>query len=263
MQLRRSARLASKNQEPITKVKTETKVNSESKVNTETKVKTETKVNSETKTKVKTETKTKVKTESKVKKTQNNIMMVIDDTDNTIITITEDNADKYHMRVGDIVTIHSATDIDNICGTVTVVGNDGLKYEGQMLNGWYHGKGVLRTIYGNVYAGDFVNGYMHGNGKLVYSNGQIYEGEFVNDTIHGNGIMTYPMDQLEEVRCPTYIGEYQNGVAHGDGVYDWGTRRECYKGQFKNGAFHGKGTLLKDIGKDLIGTFKNDMYVGK
>lgn len=68
------------------------------------------------------------------------------------------------------------------------------------------------------------------------------------------------MDELEETRCPTYIGDYINDNEHGEGVYDWGTYRECYTGQWKNGDPHGKGKLLKDNGRDQIGIFKNGNF---
>jgi hypothetical protein len=193
-----------------------------------------------------------------------NIQLIIKPPENNTILITKENANKYNLRAGDTIIIHNKTINDSaITGNVTVTGEDGFIYEGEMLNGWFHGKGVSKYDSGTVYRGEYVNGYYHGKGKLVYTNGQSYEGEFANGVRHGKGINTYPMDELEETRCPTYIGDYMNNVEHGEGVYDWGTNRECYTGQWKNGDPHGKGKLLKDNNKDQIGTFKNGSYVGK
>jgi hypothetical protein len=216
-----------------------------------------------------------------------NIQLIIEPPENNTILITEENANKYNLRAGDTIIIHNKTNNDSaITGNVTVTGEDGFIYEGEMLNGWFHGKGVSKYDSGTVYRGEYVNGYYHGKGKmqysdgiiyegefangvrhgkgkLVYTNGQSYEGEFSNNVRHGKGISTYPMDELEETRCPTYIGDYMNNVEHGEGVYDWGTHRECYTGQWKNGDPHGKGKLLKDNNKDQIGTFKNGSFVGK
>jgi hypothetical protein len=216
-----------------------------------------------------------------------NIQLIIEHSENNIIIVTEDNANKYNLRAGDTINIHNnQTDSSTITGDVTVTGTDGFIYKGQMLNGWfhgtgvskynsgavyqgeyvngcYHGKGKIKYSDGIIYEGEFANGVRHGKGKLVYTNGQSYEGEFSNNVRHGKGINTYPMDELEETRCPTYIGDYMNNVEHGEGVYDWGTHRECYTGEWKNGDPHGKGKLLKDNNKDQIGTFKNGSYVGK
>jgi hypothetical protein len=193
-----------------------------------------------------------------------NIQLIIEHSENNTILITEENANKYNLRAGDTIIIHNKTNNDSaITGNVTVTGEDGFIYEGEMLNGWFHGTGVSKYDSGTVYRGEYVNGYYHGKGRIEYSDGIIYEGEFANGVRHGKGINTYPMDELEETRCPTYIGDYMNNVEHGEGVYDWGTNRECYTGQWKNGDPHGKGKLLKDNNKDQIGTFKNGSYIGK
>ena len=39
---------------------------------------------------------------------------------------------------------------------------------------YYDSNGVLR------YEGDFVNGYAHGKGKLIWDDGEYYEGDWIN-----------------------------------------------------------------------------------
>ena len=45
------------------------------------------------------------------------------------------------------------------------------KYEGDMLDGWHHGKGKYYYANGVVYDGDFYKGEFHGEGILIYPNG--------------------------------------------------------------------------------------------
>lgn len=42
------------------------------------------------------------------------------------------------------------------------------KYEGEMLDGWYHGKGKYYYPNGVVYEGEFYKGEFHGEGTLIY-----------------------------------------------------------------------------------------------
>jgi hypothetical protein len=45
------------------------------------------------------------------------------------------------------------------------------RYEGEMLDGWYHGKGKYHFANGSVYQGDFYKGEFHGEGTIIYPNG--------------------------------------------------------------------------------------------
>ena len=44
---------------------------------------------------------------------------------------------------------------------------NGLYYEGQWKNGFYHGKGHMEYE-NNVFTGDFNNGRLHGSGKYLF-----------------------------------------------------------------------------------------------
>jgi hypothetical protein len=45
------------------------------------------------------------------------------------------------------------------------------RYEGETLDGWYHGKGKYYYANGSVYQGDFYKGEFHGEGIITYPNG--------------------------------------------------------------------------------------------
>ena len=45
------------------------------------------------------------------------------------------------------------------------------KYEGDLLENWYHGKGKFTFETGVVYDGEFEKGEFHGEGTLYYPNG--------------------------------------------------------------------------------------------
>lgn len=45
------------------------------------------------------------------------------------------------------------------------------RYEGEMLDGWYHGKGRYTFPNGVIYDGEFSKGEFHGAGILIYPNG--------------------------------------------------------------------------------------------
>ena len=52
----------------------------------------------------------------------------------------------------------------------------GSTYEGDMKDGWYHGKGVFTYPDGVQYKGNFFKGHFHGEGTLHYKNGGYFKG---------------------------------------------------------------------------------------
>ena len=68
--------------------------------------------------------------------------------------------------------------------------DDGNKeYEGEIINGNYHGKGTRYYISGNKYSGDFKNGEFDGYG-IYYDKFEniVYEGEYKSGMQNGKGI---------------------------------------------------------------------------
>ncbi len=47
-------------------------------------------------------------------------------------------------------------------------------YEGQVLNGKFHGKGKLTSAKGIIAEGTFENGYLEGEAKVSFPDGRIY-----------------------------------------------------------------------------------------
>ena len=67
-------------------------------------------------------------------------------------------------------------------------------YEGNFVDGKFHGKGKITYPDGDMYQGNFENGY--GIGKMTYTDGNTYEENFVGDKLHKHGnsyiMLSYP-----------------------------------------------------------------------
>jgi len=130
----------------------------------------------------------------------------------------------------------SSSEEDNFTGRKKVTYDDGSVYEGDFVNGEFHGKGKFTwkedgvTI---IYEGGFVNGVFQGKGKKTWTdNGDCYEGDFFDGAQHGKGKLKYADGRV-------YIGDYANGKRNGKGkmTYPDGKVEE---GRFEDGKFVGK-----------------------
>lgn len=61
------------------------------------------------------------------------------------------------------------------------------RYEGQIVNGLFHGKGKFTWGDNSTYEGDWYLGMRHGKGKRIYQNKNWYEGDFIKDKKQGRG----------------------------------------------------------------------------
>mmetsp|Transcript_11908 Transcript_11908/g.19895 ORF Transcript_11908/g.19895 Transcript_11908/m.19895 type:complete len:177 (-) Transcript_11908:9-539(-) len=117
------------------------------------------------------------------------------------------------------------------------------EYEGDYLDGRYHGRGKL-TYKHCVYEGTFMNGEMHGHGKLTvrggyfdgyWNHGKLADGGFVfedgleHEKLGGKG-WTYCSDT-----DPRFYSEMKDGIANGDDLrditsHDYGlqTPKDCF-----------------------------------
>jgi hypothetical protein len=76
----------------------------------------------------------------------------------------------------------------------------GSSYEGEVVNGIPHGKGMISYLEGDKYEGDMKRGMKHGKGTLTTPDGYKYEGEFRNDKQKdGLGTMTFPNGNIKNV----------------------------------------------------------------
>ena len=84
------------------------------------------------------------------------------------------------------------------------------RYEGGVLNGKPHGRGVMAYSNGMRYDGDWVNGVRKGKGNFTWPNGDRYEGEFHN-SIYGQGVYTW-------ANGDRYEGEFVDDIRTGNGI---------------------------------------------
>ena len=70
-------------------------------------------------------------------------------------------------------------------GIATYAG--GNRYEGELKDFNWHGKGKVLFKNGVVYEGSFVEGRMEGYGTLIYTNGNRYDGEWRDNLPNGRG----------------------------------------------------------------------------
>lgn len=60
-------------------------------------------------------------------------------------------------------------------------------YEGEWLNGEFHGKGKFTWADGSEYDGDYHEGKKHGQGRFTYASKKVYNGGWVNGKQEGEG----------------------------------------------------------------------------
>ncbi|UQZ89024.1 hypothetical protein C4J81_07355 [Deltaproteobacteria bacterium Smac51] len=127
-------------------------------------------------------------------------------------------------------------------------GYDGMllqRYEGEMKNGRYDGRGRLTSFYRDgtfsEYEGPWVRDLKGtGRGRMVYTNGDVYEGEFKNGYRHGRGVYHWRESGNK------YEGEWRDHKKNGRGVhYNYG-ELACnpyyrYEGELKDDLLHGQG----------------------
>ena len=117
-----------------------------------------------------------------------------------------------------------------------------IKYEGQILNNLYEGKGKLYFKNTNgilKYEGDFKQGKFNGFGKIYEKDGRlISEGNFINDL--PKGFITFRNGDK-------FIGDLSSNYKRdGFGTLLSFSKNVFYKGTFKDDNIHGKGILYYD-----------------
>ena len=147
-------------------------------------------------------------------------------------------------------------------GKIAIYYSDGkLKYEGDILDGKYEGKG---TYYyndegQNRYEGEWKKGFKHGKGILYYDHEAKrikYEGNFSNGKFEGKGIYYWNDGTY-------YIGDFVNGLKQGYGTYYKNGGKIKYEGGFVNDKFEGNGIYYCNDGNYYIGKFKDGLNYGK
>jgi hypothetical protein len=101
-------------------------------------------------------------------------------------------------------------------------------YAGPCVNGLAEGKGYARGR--AEYEGELLAGAKHGRGVKSWPNGDRYEGEFENDRKQGRGVYTFGRGPSAGER---YEGEFREDRRHGQGTYRW-VSGDLYTGPWEN-----------------------------
>eukprot|EP00899_Mesostigma_viride_P011424 jgi/Mesvir1/20282/Mv19892-RA.1 len=109
---------------------------------------------------------------------------------------------------------------------------------------------ILQIVdrFGNCYNGDVVDGRPHGKGVLLWSNGARYVGAVVQGEMEGTGRLQWPDGS-------TYSGQWLRGRMHGQGKLEIAGDGGSYEGGFACGLFHGKGYRRFANGDEYRGSF--------
>lgn len=130
---------------------------------------------------------------------------------------------------------------------------DSSRYEGELLHGKRHGKGVFRLANGDSYMGNFRLGLRSGFGVFVHvgkeSDGMRYEGHWHAGKRSGRGLQVFGNGD-------SYDGDFFEDQIEGTGLYVY-HNGDRYSGALKRGRWHGLGRLEKASGNVYEGSFRN------
>ena len=132
---------------------------------------------------------------------------------------------------------------------------DGDRYEGEFRDNNFNGQGVFTYADGSRSEGEFRDGELNGQGVYTYTDGSRYEGEFRDGEPNGRGVLTVASGSR-------YEGEFRDGKFNGQGVFTYadGSR---YEGEFRDGKFNGQGVLTFADGGRYEGEFRDDKFNGQ
>lgn len=117
-------------------------------------------------------------------------------------------------------------------------------YDGEFKEDKQNGKAKVTFISGDTYEGDIVNGQFHGKGHYKWKNkNQEYIGDYKNGKLHGEGLFKIKENEY-------YKGHYVEGVKEGEGEMKF-SNGKLFVGPFSKGKPHGIGYY--ENGKDFKG----------
>lgn len=127
-------------------------------------------------------------------------------------------------------------------------------YTGELKDGGIpEGRGEWTRPDGAKYEGDFMDGSFHGYGELFYPNGHVYKGDFYEGFRHGWGSYIKPDGER-------YDGPWVNDKRNGWGTYIWADGAK-YEGEMKDDMLHGQGKLTLPNGRVLSGRFEKNNFI--
>ncbi|KAL3490950.1 hypothetical protein BJX62DRAFT_225504 [Aspergillus germanicus] len=101
-------------------------------------------------------------------------------------------------------------------------------------------KTIEATFTSEYYSGEIMKGYYHGKGKHISDNAATYTGDYVFSKKHGKGLMEYPIGD-------TYDGDWFENQCHGQGTFIERKTGNKYVGGYKDGKRHGKGISYWEV----------------
>jgi hypothetical protein len=140
----------------------------------------------------------------------------------------------------------------------------GAKYEGDFRLGKYDGYGVINFPDGSKHSGEWKNGNRHGKGTLLLKDGSRFEGVWANDVRNGKGIFFYSNGTKENV-------EFKEGVE----IDKLGNKKiieiktinysngDKYEGPVYDGRKNGRGVYYFKNGDKISGNFSGDRLNGR
>ena len=113
---------------------------------------------------------------------------------------------KEHIGMGNYIG-EISYNLPNGIGTLFFVKENKIvmMYQGEWLDGLFHGLGSLRIMNDSFY-GYWKNNKKDGYGRIKWSNGSEYVGEYKEDKFHGNGSLTF----FQNGKKYRSVGEWRN-----------------------------------------------------
>jgi hypothetical protein len=127
-------------------------------------------------------------------------------------------------------------------------------YEGELLAGNRHGRGIMRFWNGNVYRGEFIDDKFEGTGEYMWVDGRTFKGQFKADKINGKGIACWPDGRV-------YDGEWSSDLADGRGILTLADHR-VFEGIFKND-FPVRGQMIEADGTTFLSHFDASSFASE
>ena len=132
--------------------------------------------------------------------------------------------------------------------------SNGNTYDGDLLDGIFHGEGTYTWTNGGVYTGTWVDGSRTGEGTFTWANGDVYTGAFVDGSLTGEGTFTWAGGNV-------YTGTWVDGSRTGEGTFTW-AGGNVYTGTFVDGSLTGEGTKTWANGDVYTGAFVDGLASG-
>jgi hypothetical protein len=107
-------------------------------------------------------------------------------------------------------------------------------YQGDWIQGHWHGHGKFLNSLEDIYEGTFVMDQKEGQGKLIFNDGRVFTGRFQKDQMREG--------KLHFQDASFYQGLLRDGKRRGFGLYVFSDQSQ-YEGQWESDCMHGRGRM--------------------